>query len=251
MTTNRPSTPAQPRPQPQPTFTTVPMPEPSVSVAQFSDSYRFQQNGCDTGQHEFSAETAEELKHQVCSALQNDSLNRSCAERARYQAFQQKCPGQTWQANYAMGSPVAANAFLKFSGAYLVQSYLCDWDGVLVTSPVRMIEVRPADPALGSAVVVRYGYGGGVLYLTYLNTFQGPASYYGSMQTQQVLNEPGKATRVLTVTAPGYYGLQQTMTDRLSEEDQGFLFTESDLRQGYYPYTPYRHSCAFKLVKVQ
>jgi hypothetical protein len=229
--------------QPQPTASATVLP-----AEQLTESYRFRQNGCDTGQQEVTADTPDELRQRLCSALQDDALNKSCAERARYEYFQQKCPGQTWKALYASGSPVSANAFLKFSGVYWVQSYFCQWDGVPVVSPVRQIEVRQADPSVGSAVIIRSWPAGS--YATFLNTFEQPNTA-GGVHKQEIQNEPGRAVRAYTLSAPGVNGFVQTMTDTLDEDDNGFTFSESDVMARTYPWSSYHHGCQFKLTKVR
>lgn len=51
-------------------------------------SYEFESNGCNTGKHTFSSES------ELCTALQNDRLNRGCAAGLRAQHFRErKCPG--------------------------------------------------------------------------------------------------------------------------------------------------------------
>lgn len=50
-------------------------------------TYRFNFNGCDTGQH--SATSLEGY----CSNLRNDKLNRFCAQQMRYEKFRAECTG--------------------------------------------------------------------------------------------------------------------------------------------------------------
>lgn len=55
-----------------------------------SFSYNFSENGCSTGDKNFSSNDA------MCNALKNDSLNNYCAQSQRYQKFQSSCPGKVW-----------------------------------------------------------------------------------------------------------------------------------------------------------
>ncbi len=66
----------------------------AVSVA---EDYQFEVNGCDTGKQRVQADSDEELKKKVCEALQNESLNQSCAPEARKARFEQRCEGMTWK----------------------------------------------------------------------------------------------------------------------------------------------------------
>ena len=61
------------------------------------DSYEYSVNGCETGRHEFNG-TPEEVRRSICSALQNEGLNKGCAREFRVKAFEEKCPGQTFGA---------------------------------------------------------------------------------------------------------------------------------------------------------
>lgn len=53
-----------------------------------SRSYELEENGCNTGKHQFSSLS------EMCDALKNDSLNHYCAYSLRRSYFQQSnCPG--------------------------------------------------------------------------------------------------------------------------------------------------------------
>jgi hypothetical protein len=66
------------------------------SAFEFKEAYQFNVNGCDTGRHEFTASSADEVKRQLCDALQDDSRNSACAESTRLDMFTRKCPGLGW-----------------------------------------------------------------------------------------------------------------------------------------------------------
>jgi hypothetical protein len=57
------------------------------------EEYQFVENGCDTGKHEFKADSQAEATSQMCTALQDDKLNNSCAEDLRRNEFAGKCSG--------------------------------------------------------------------------------------------------------------------------------------------------------------
>jgi len=56
-----------------------------------SKKYSLEQNGCPTGEHEFSSQDA------LCNGLKDDALNGNCALGLRYEMFQRDCGGQSWQ----------------------------------------------------------------------------------------------------------------------------------------------------------
>lgn len=57
---------------------------------QSSFSYELSENGCSTGEKNFSTNDA------MCNALKDDALNNYCAQNLRYQKFLSDCPGKTW-----------------------------------------------------------------------------------------------------------------------------------------------------------
>ncbi|MCK6597574.1 MAG: hypothetical protein L6Q37_04355 [Bdellovibrionaceae bacterium] len=61
-----------------------------------SDSYNFSVNGCETKEHKFTGNSAEEVKNQICAALKDSRINNSCATELRYEMFKQKCSGMDW-----------------------------------------------------------------------------------------------------------------------------------------------------------
>ncbi|MCX6119571.1 MAG: hypothetical protein NT027_18700 [Proteobacteria bacterium] len=50
-----------------------------------SYTYNFDENGCKTGEHEFSS------KSSYCEGLLNESLNKGCAKSTRYQTYKSNC----------------------------------------------------------------------------------------------------------------------------------------------------------------
>jgi hypothetical protein len=69
-----------------------------TSSARFKDSYQFEFNGCKTGKHEFVANSsAQEVTSQLCSALQDETLNNFCAADMRREYFEKKCANQSWK----------------------------------------------------------------------------------------------------------------------------------------------------------
>ena len=54
--------------------------------------YDFTYNGCPTGKKSFGS------RDEMCSALQNNSLNNHCAQDMRRQHFSRECPGKTFTA---------------------------------------------------------------------------------------------------------------------------------------------------------
>jgi hypothetical protein len=61
-----------------------------VNVSSQNLSYDDNENGCDTGQHSFSSQD------DYCNGLENEQLNKSCAQDLRRGDFQKNCPGRTW-----------------------------------------------------------------------------------------------------------------------------------------------------------
>lgn len=59
-------------------------------------SYRFHQNGCDTGKQEFKSNSRVDVLRQMCRALQNETLNRGCALESRQRLFDERCKGSSW-----------------------------------------------------------------------------------------------------------------------------------------------------------
>lgn len=59
-------------------------------------SYQLISNGCDTGKHQFAADSEAEVRQAYCQALQNETLNHGCAQELRRQRFNQQCPGMPW-----------------------------------------------------------------------------------------------------------------------------------------------------------
>lgn len=56
------------------------------------DSYDYTFNGCPTGRQSFSG-TAEEVRKNLCAALQDETRNKGCAQGMRKKHFASKCPG--------------------------------------------------------------------------------------------------------------------------------------------------------------
>lgn len=52
-----------------------------------SYTYSYTFNGCATGEHTFSSLS------DMCAALQNETLNKNCAQGMRQDRFQADCPG--------------------------------------------------------------------------------------------------------------------------------------------------------------
>ncbi len=73
------------------------------------ESYEFTENGCYTRKHEFVSIDSDDLKKQLCTALQDDQLNGSngCAENLRRELFEKKCAGLTWTVQYHSGAKTA------------------------------------------------------------------------------------------------------------------------------------------------
>jgi hypothetical protein len=61
-----------------------------VNVSSQNLTYDDQENGCDTGSHSFSS------LDDYCNGLQNEQLNKGCAQDLRKGDFQQNCPGRAW-----------------------------------------------------------------------------------------------------------------------------------------------------------
>lgn len=64
------------------------------------NSYELSENGCSTGAHEFSSGSDEDTQRQICSALQDEELNKGCAQDLRRIQFEETCPGQTFTPKY-------------------------------------------------------------------------------------------------------------------------------------------------------
>lgn len=62
----------------------------------YSDKYKFELNGCSTGEHSFSGSSEEEVRRQYCETLKNDSANNNCADSMRYETFRARCQGYQW-----------------------------------------------------------------------------------------------------------------------------------------------------------
>ncbi len=88
---------------------------------QYKESYQLNQNGCDTEKHDFVASTQEDLKKQLCEALQNDELNKRCALEARRARFDESCQGHTWNPDaISFPTSVQPTAPLKPKTNYVV-----------------------------------------------------------------------------------------------------------------------------------
>ncbi|MEC9282098.1 MAG: hypothetical protein VX642_05260 [Bdellovibrionota bacterium] len=61
------------------------------SSSNYCDSYQYKENGCDTGKMVFEGSSAEEVNQLLCSALQDDELNRYCAYDMRLARYKQSC----------------------------------------------------------------------------------------------------------------------------------------------------------------
>lgn len=57
----------------------------------YSDSYQYEENGCDTGKMVFEGSSPEEVNKMLCEALQDDELNRGCAYEMRLARFKKSC----------------------------------------------------------------------------------------------------------------------------------------------------------------
>jgi hypothetical protein len=71
---------------------------PSISnqYGYYYVSYSFYQDGCYTGRHSYYDYTEAGTRQQLCSALQQDWVNRGCARGMREAYFHAQCSGQTW-----------------------------------------------------------------------------------------------------------------------------------------------------------
>lgn len=86
----------------------------SNSKTELSDSYELSFNGCSTGKHEFKASSESELLDQVCNALNDDKLNKSCAESMRRAEFKRRCEpsGKKWkEAEQAEAKPLMKGSY--------------------------------------------------------------------------------------------------------------------------------------------
>lgn len=72
----------------------------TLEAQQFKEAYQFSLNGCDTGKHNFSSNSRDDVKKKLCDALQDDKLNNSCAEPLRKDFFNKKCSSLTWLPKY-------------------------------------------------------------------------------------------------------------------------------------------------------
>lgn len=57
---------------------------------QSSYTYNLSENGCSTGEQQFSGREA------MCDGLKNEPLNNYCAQNLRRSKFQTDCPERTW-----------------------------------------------------------------------------------------------------------------------------------------------------------
>lgn len=57
------------------------------------EAYQFELNGCNTGLQEFVHSSADEARRMMCETLQNDDINKGCAEFLRRDHFESKCSG--------------------------------------------------------------------------------------------------------------------------------------------------------------
>jgi len=72
----------------------------SSSSSSVHKSYQYSSNGCDTQKQNFDGADAESVNKQICTALQDEKLNHSCAQDLRELAFKSQCPGQTFTPVY-------------------------------------------------------------------------------------------------------------------------------------------------------
>jgi hypothetical protein len=61
------------------------------SVSKVKMRYQFIVNGCDTGEHQFEGSDPAWVLQQLCSALQDDRLNRHCAYSTRSKYYASRC----------------------------------------------------------------------------------------------------------------------------------------------------------------
>lgn len=61
----------------------------------FSEKYSYEVNGCKTGAHVFKGNSAEEVKAQICKALQDEDLNHGCAYSVRKAHYERRCLGKS------------------------------------------------------------------------------------------------------------------------------------------------------------
>jgi hypothetical protein len=59
-------------------------------------NYQFSETGCTTGLRRFSGPSSEDVRRQLCGALQNEWMNGRCAQSTRYSAFANICSGYSW-----------------------------------------------------------------------------------------------------------------------------------------------------------
>lgn len=62
----------------------------------FYVSYKFVQNSCSTGFHEFYSQSDAETRNRLCTTLQDNWRNRGCAMEIRQAYFNSMCSGRTW-----------------------------------------------------------------------------------------------------------------------------------------------------------
>jgi HEAT repeat protein len=67
---------------------------------EFREKYQFELNGCTTGKQEFTSDSYGDVARQLCEALQNEELNRRCAQPLRKNFFDKKCSGIAWNPVY-------------------------------------------------------------------------------------------------------------------------------------------------------
>lgn len=73
----------------------------SGSSRVYRDGYQLELNGCSTGKQTVQAASLGEARAKLCTALQDDELNHSCAESLRRDYFNKVCEGQAWTPVYA------------------------------------------------------------------------------------------------------------------------------------------------------
>lgn len=92
--------------------------------SQYKESYQLVANRCDTEKHDFISQSAADVKKQLCDALQNDRLNRGCAEQLRREMFEIKCSGFVWTPVYDEPTPVITPIDPKLPNENLVRENL-------------------------------------------------------------------------------------------------------------------------------
>lgn len=89
-----------------------------ATEASYKESYDFTENGCNTGKHEFFGASVEESQKSLCEALQNEYLNKRCAQNLRYQMFKQKCQGYSWNPSDTPSGPPDLDCIKYVAGSY-------------------------------------------------------------------------------------------------------------------------------------